>query len=201
MAAMSDSFLPQGLQSPRLFCPRSSPGKNAGVGCHSLLQRVFPTLGLNLGLLHCRQTLYHLSHQGRPIRHRLCSLYCSVYPGSSVTFCVVVGASWSPSSLLPLPILLPTGDPQCVLCICESISFFLYSFFVLNSLIPYMSGSVQCLCLSYLIHLDNTLQVYTCFFQMARFHSFSWLSNIPHISSYINLCLSLYMCLLYPYIC
>ena len=25
---------------------------------------IFPTQGLNLGLLHCRQMLYHLSHQG-----------------------------------------------------------------------------------------------------------------------------------------
>ena len=28
-------------------------------------QGIFPTQGLNLGLLHCRQTLYHLSHEGR----------------------------------------------------------------------------------------------------------------------------------------
>ena len=31
--------------------------------CHFLLQRIFLTQGLNLGLLHCRQMLYHLSHQ------------------------------------------------------------------------------------------------------------------------------------------
>ena len=30
-----------------------------------LLQGIFPTQGLNLGLPHCRQTLYPLSHQGR----------------------------------------------------------------------------------------------------------------------------------------
>ena len=33
---------------------------------HSLLQVIFPTQGSNPGLLHCRPTLYHLSHQGRP---------------------------------------------------------------------------------------------------------------------------------------
>ena len=33
-------------------------------GCHFLLQRIFPTQGSNPGLLHCRQTLYRLSHQG-----------------------------------------------------------------------------------------------------------------------------------------
>ena len=36
--------------------------KNTGVGCHFLLQGIFPTQGLNPGLLHCRQTLYRLSH-------------------------------------------------------------------------------------------------------------------------------------------
>ena len=40
------------------------PGKNTGVGCHFHLQEIFPTQGLNPGLLHCRQMLYHLSHQG-----------------------------------------------------------------------------------------------------------------------------------------
>ena len=36
------------------------------MGCHCLLQRIFLTQGSNLGLPHCRQTLYHLSHQGSP---------------------------------------------------------------------------------------------------------------------------------------
>ena len=40
------------------------PGKNTGVGYHFLLQGIFPTQGSNPGLLHCRQTLYRLSHQG-----------------------------------------------------------------------------------------------------------------------------------------
>ena len=34
------------------------------MGCHFLLQRIFPTQGLDPGVPHCRQTLYHLSHQG-----------------------------------------------------------------------------------------------------------------------------------------
>ena len=38
---------------------RDSPGKNTGVGFHVLLQGIFPTQGSNLGLLHCRQILYH----------------------------------------------------------------------------------------------------------------------------------------------
>ena len=38
--------------------------QSTGVSCHFLLQGIFPTQGLNPGLLHCRQTLYRLSHQG-----------------------------------------------------------------------------------------------------------------------------------------
>ena len=52
--------------SSRLLCPRDSPGKNTGVGCHFLLQGIFPTQGLKPGLMNCRQILYHLSHQGSP---------------------------------------------------------------------------------------------------------------------------------------
>ena len=54
------------LQPARLLCPPHSPGKNTGVGCHSLFQGIFPTQGSNLGFLHCRQILYHLTHQGSP---------------------------------------------------------------------------------------------------------------------------------------
>ena len=47
----SDSVQPSGLQPTRLFCPWDSPDKNIGVGCHALLQGIFPTQGLNPGLL------------------------------------------------------------------------------------------------------------------------------------------------------
>ena len=55
---------PHGLQPARLLCPWDFPGKITGVGCHALLQGIFPTQGLNPGLPHCRWILYHLSHQG-----------------------------------------------------------------------------------------------------------------------------------------
>ena len=41
-------------------------GKNTEVGCHFLLQAIFPTQGSNSCLLNCRQTLCFLSHQGSP---------------------------------------------------------------------------------------------------------------------------------------
>ena len=48
-------------QAPLLW---DFPGKSTAVGCHCLLQGIFPTQGSNPGLPHCRQMLYHLSHQG-----------------------------------------------------------------------------------------------------------------------------------------
>ena len=51
-----DSLRPHVLQPTRLLCPWDSPGKNTGVGCHFLLQGIFPTQESNPGLPHCRQT-------------------------------------------------------------------------------------------------------------------------------------------------
>ena len=50
----------------KLLRPWDFQGKSTRVGCHFLLQGIFPTQGLNPGLSHCRQMLYHLSHQGSP---------------------------------------------------------------------------------------------------------------------------------------
>ena len=60
-SVMSNSLRPRGLQPAKLLCPQDFSGKNTGVGCHFLLQGIFPAQRLNPGLLHCRQTLYHLS--------------------------------------------------------------------------------------------------------------------------------------------
>ena len=84
-SVLSDSLWPRGLQPARLLRPWDSPGKNTGVGCHSLLQGIFPTQGLIPGLLHCRWILYHLSHQGSPAHpifspdlvHRLLHIHSS----------------------------------------------------------------------------------------------------------------------------
>ena len=59
-----DSLWPHGLLPAWLFCSWNSPGKNTGVGSHSLLQGIILIQGLNPGFLHCWQILYHLSHQG-----------------------------------------------------------------------------------------------------------------------------------------
>ena len=58
---------PMDCRPTRLLRPWHFPGKSTGVGCHFLLQRIFLTQVSNPGLLHCRQTLYRLSHQESPI--------------------------------------------------------------------------------------------------------------------------------------
>ena len=64
-SVVSDSFPPHGLHRPW-----DSPGQNTGVCCHSLLQGIFPTQGLNPGL-QCRQILYlSISSPGHPVTPR-----------------------------------------------------------------------------------------------------------------------------------
>ena len=67
---MSDSVRPHGLWPARVLCPWDSPGKNTRVGCHALLQGIFPTQGSNQRLLGLtcigRQFLYHQHHLGSP---------------------------------------------------------------------------------------------------------------------------------------
>ena len=58
-SAVSNSLGPHGLWSARLLCPWASPGKNPGMGCHSLFQGIFPTKGLNPSLPCWGQKLYH----------------------------------------------------------------------------------------------------------------------------------------------
>ena len=79
-SVVSDSLPPHELQPSRLLCPWNSPGRNMGVGSHFPLPGDLPNPGLNTGLLHCRQILYH---QGSCIRlfslfsRKLESLVCN----------------------------------------------------------------------------------------------------------------------------
>ena len=57
------------LWSHGLYSPWNSPGQNIRVSSRSLLQEIIQTQGSNPGLPHCRQILYHLSHQGSPGNH------------------------------------------------------------------------------------------------------------------------------------
>ena len=56
--SVSPALWPHGLYSPW-----NSPGQNTRVGSLSLLQGIFPTQGLNPGLLLCRWIFCQLSHK------------------------------------------------------------------------------------------------------------------------------------------
>ena len=60
----SNSLRPHRLQPARLLCPWDFPGKNTGVGCHFLLQGIFPTQGSNPGLLDWQAYSFPLYHLG-----------------------------------------------------------------------------------------------------------------------------------------
>ena len=67
-SVVSDSLQSHGLYPASFLGPWNSPGTNTEGGCHSLLQRIFPTQGLNLRLLpllHRQVDFYCLSHQGK----------------------------------------------------------------------------------------------------------------------------------------
>ena len=55
-----------GLQPAGLFSPWDFPGKDAGVGCHFLLQGIFHIQGSNLSLLHWQVDLFTTEPPGRP---------------------------------------------------------------------------------------------------------------------------------------
>ena len=70
----------------RFLCPWDSPGKNTGVGCHFLLQGIFPTQGSNLCLLcllHWQVGPLPLSHQGSPC---ITSQYLKLFVSISLFF-------------------------------------------------------------------------------------------------------------------
>ena len=58
------SVVSESLQSHGLYWLWNSPGQNTGVGSHSLLPRIFPTQGLNPGLLHFGWILHSWATRG-----------------------------------------------------------------------------------------------------------------------------------------
>ena len=75
---------PMGCSPPGSSVRLDSPGKNTRVGCHSLLQGIFPTQGSNPSLPHYRQILYCLSHQGsHSLIQRLLANLCPLSSGEN----------------------------------------------------------------------------------------------------------------------
>ena len=88
-SVMSNFLRPHVLQPARLLCPWNFLGKNTGVGYHFLLQRIFPTQGLNSGFLRCRQILLPSEPPGKPCclpaaakSLQLCPTLCDPIDGS-----------------------------------------------------------------------------------------------------------------------
>ena len=65
-SVVSDSATPWTVVHQAPLSTGNSTGKSTGVGCHALLQGIFPTQRPNPGLPNCRKILYHVSHQGSP---------------------------------------------------------------------------------------------------------------------------------------
>ena len=61
-----DSLWPHGLKPTRCLCPWGFSRQEYWSGLPCPPPEDLPTQGSNPGLLHCRQILYHLSHQGSP---------------------------------------------------------------------------------------------------------------------------------------
>ena len=92
-----DSVFPL-TAAARLLCPWNFPGRNTGVGCHSLLQGIFPTQGSNprLGcLLHWQVDslpLSHFSFQNKCLLSQSSTVKATDYPHL---------LKWNPCSLTP----------------------------------------------------------------------------------------------------
>ena len=78
-SVVSNSVIPWTV-AHRLLCPWDSPGKNTGVDCHSLLQRIFPTQGSNPHLLHWQGDSLLLCHVGSP--REIISFFSSLDPSA-----------------------------------------------------------------------------------------------------------------------
>ena len=73
-SVVSDSLQPHGLYPARLLCPWDFLGKNTGMDCHFLPQRILLTQGWNLCFLH----LLHWQAYSLPLSHLLHVSYITI---------------------------------------------------------------------------------------------------------------------------
>ena len=128
---------PYGLWPTKLLCPQNSPGKNTRVSWQALLQRIFPTQGLNLSLLcplRWQVGSLPLAPPGKPYMHS------SVQPLSHDQFFATpwtvpcqaslsITNSWSLLKLMSTELLMPSShlifiSPLCPPSIFPSIRVF-----------------------------------------------------------------------------
>ena len=105
-SVISDSLRPHELWPTKLLCPWNSPGRNTGLGCHSLHPGFFLTQGSNLCLLrlvHCRQRLYyHWALQFSSV-HLLSHVWLFVIPWTAACQASLsITNSWSSLKLMSI---------------------------------------------------------------------------------------------------
>ena len=71
-SVVSDSLQPYGLQTSRLLLSLEFFSKNTGMGCHFLLQGIFPTQGSNLRLLRRQSDSLPLAPPWRILNRKYC---------------------------------------------------------------------------------------------------------------------------------
>ena len=109
----SDSLQPHGLSW-------NSPRKNTEEVCHSLLQGTFLIQGSNPGLLHYRQILHCLSHEGSPINQSTCSQTLRICRASfreardrgQPSLLIGLGIAWAWGKELVFPVAPDLRSPQ-----------------------------------------------------------------------------------------
>ena len=114
-SVVSDSVTPQTVACQAPLCSLNSPGKNTGVGCHSLRQGIFPNQGLNPGLPDCRWIFYCLSYQGTQILVTATSGYSSSIPENPrvLHLCLQILTLYlllATTHLFSVPMLLPFSE-------------------------------------------------------------------------------------------
>ena len=101
----------------RLLCPCDSPGNKTGVGCHFLLQGIFPTQGLNPGLLHCHLRFFTIcaTREGSPGKQKIQVLFFGTFWNCFSQIFLVCG--WFCSCRTHRVPIIPTPLPSLGLCI------------------------------------------------------------------------------------
>ena len=174
---MSDSLRPYGLQPARLLCPWDSPGKNSGVGCHALLQGMFPTQGSNPHLL----CLLYWQVGSLPLAPPSPTLLLDIW-----TFCLFflgldVGSQFSDQTLNPHPLHWKHWTTREILLLpfySEDLSLFPRHLTGLITLIQIIS----CFHLSFKIRQKREKKQEDKNFSIFELHFRSWKENTNHIS-------------------
>ena len=104
-SVVSSSVRPCGLQSARLLCPWDFPGKNTGVGCHFLIQGIFPNQGSNLSLLCLLQGQEGSSPLAPPPRKGIAQglLWLGMWPKASLIAQLVKNSACNAGDLSSIP--------------------------------------------------------------------------------------------------